>query len=222
MPYLLKSIKKQNYQGEIEIIVADAGSKDKTREIAKKFGCRIVEGGLPAKGRNEGAKMAKGDILLFIDADIVLPSDFLTKALAEFFQRNLDIGAFLFTPFVTSKKMALFQLILGLYNLWTKLMEKFLPHAFCMILVKKVIHNKISGFDEEIKLGEDHDYARRAKKFGRYGVIKGLRVPVSMRRFEKDGTLLCCLKFLFAGLYMLVLGPIKKDIFKYRFNHYDD
>ena len=52
---LLKEIKKQNFL-DYEIIVADANSGDKTVEIAKSFGCKIVKGGLPPKGRNEGAK----------------------------------------------------------------------------------------------------------------------------------------------------------------------
>ncbi len=60
LPKLLRSIKEQDFKEELEIIVADANSEDKTREIAKKFSCKIVEGGLPAKARNEGAKIAKG------------------------------------------------------------------------------------------------------------------------------------------------------------------
>ena len=66
LPLLLDSIKKQNFK-DYEIIIADAGSKDKTLEIAKKYDCRIIPGGLPAKGRNEGAKIAKGELLFFCD-----------------------------------------------------------------------------------------------------------------------------------------------------------
>lgn len=80
LPRLLDSIKKQDSK-DYEIIVADAGSKDATVEIAKKYRCKIVQGGLPAKGRNEGAKIAQGDLLLFLDADVQLPSDFLKNSL---------------------------------------------------------------------------------------------------------------------------------------------
>ena len=80
LPLLLKEIKKQNFADDLEIIVADAGSEDKTVEIAKNYGCKIVQGGLPARGRNEGAKIAQGDIFLFMDADnIYLPKNFLEK-----------------------------------------------------------------------------------------------------------------------------------------------
>ncbi len=88
LPLLLESIKRQDFK-DYEIIVADAGSKDKTLEIAKKFGCKIVPGGLPAKGRNAGAMVARGDLLFFLDSDVVLTKKFFEKTLAEFNKRCL-------------------------------------------------------------------------------------------------------------------------------------
>ena len=76
LPKLLDCIRKQSYK-DYEIIVADSNSKDKTRQIAKKYGCRIVKGGMPAKGRNNGAKAAKSEILLFVDGVIHFDNDFL-------------------------------------------------------------------------------------------------------------------------------------------------
>lgn len=54
LPGLLKSIKKQTVQ-PYEIIVADAGSTDRTVEIAKKYGAKVIKGGIPQVGRNKGA-----------------------------------------------------------------------------------------------------------------------------------------------------------------------
>ena len=79
LPLLLESVKKQKFL-DYEIILADAGSKDKTLQIAKKYNCKIVPGGLPSKGRNQGAKKAKGDLLLFLDADVILPDGFFKDA----------------------------------------------------------------------------------------------------------------------------------------------
>ena len=75
LPLLLKSIKKQTYSN-YEIIVADAGSSDNTKEIAKKSGCKLVKGGYPDEGRNKGAEKAskKSNIFIFMDSDIILPS----------------------------------------------------------------------------------------------------------------------------------------------------
>ena len=71
LPLLLKSIQAQNFS-DYEIIIADAGSQDRTREIARDADCRVVDGGLPAVGRNRGAESAQGEYLLFLDADVCL------------------------------------------------------------------------------------------------------------------------------------------------------
>jgi len=216
LPLLLQEIKKQSFK-DYEVIVADAGSKDKTVEIAKNFGCQVVLGGSPAKGRNEGAKKAKGDIFLFMDADnVFLPKNFLENLIKEFKKRNLGVASFPILP--DGNKFD--RLAYGVYNLWTKLTQNFLPHATNALLVKKELHEKIKGFDEEIKMAEDHEYVRRAKKYGKFGFIETEPVLTSCRRFERDGRFQTYLKYVLAGIYMLFLGPIKTDIFRYRFNHY--
>jgi glycosyltransferase involved in cell wall biosynthesis len=213
LPILLNQIKKQNFS-DLEIIVADAGSKDKTVEIAKSFDCKITKGGLPAKGRNEGAKIAKGDIFLFMDADnVYLPSNFLKELLEEFNRRNLSVASFPIYP----KGNFFDKIVYGIYNWWVKITQRFLAHATNSVLVKKEIFEKIGGFDEEIKIGEDHDFARRATKCGKFGFIKTKPVLTSTRRFERDGRFKTYLKYFLAGIHMLFLGPVKSDILKYRY-----
>ncbi len=213
LPILLKEIKKQKFR-DLEIIVADADSTDRTVEMAKSFGCKITRGGLPPKGRNEGAKIAQGEIFLFMDADnIYLPENFLEKLIKDFQDRNLGVATFPIYP--QGNKFD--QLAYGVYNWWTKLTQKFLPHATNAVLVQREIHQKIGGFDEKIKIAEDHDYARRAAKFGNFGFIETEPVLTSTRRFERDGRLKTYLKYLVAGFWMFFFGPIKSDIFRYRF-----
>src|SRR5437867_2701970 len=69
----LKSVKAQDYKNDIEIIVADSNSKDNTAKIARKYAKVIVtkRKGISV-GRNVGAKKARGEILLFLDADTIL------------------------------------------------------------------------------------------------------------------------------------------------------
>ncbi|XOB46646.1 MAG: glycosyltransferase [Candidatus Nealsonbacteria bacterium] len=213
LPLLLKRIKEQNFK-DYEIIVADADSDDKTVKIAEEFGCKIVKGGSPAKGRNEGAKIAKGDLFLFIDADNkILSNNFLEKLVKEFEGRNLGVASFPIYP--NGGKFDKF--IYWFYNLWVKLTQFFLAHATSAVLVKRVIHQKIGGFDEEIKMGEDHEYARRAGKCERFGFLEIEPILTSSRRLENEGRIKIYLKYVLAGIYMIFFGPIKSDIFKYRF-----
>jgi glycosyltransferase involved in cell wall biosynthesis len=91
LPNLLTSIQRQGYD-DLEVIIADAHSMDKTIEIAESFGCKIVPGGLPAVGRNNGAKAASGELLLFLDADSVLTNNYISSAVEEFELHNLGIA----------------------------------------------------------------------------------------------------------------------------------
>jgi len=82
LPHLLKAIKRQTFK-DYEIIVSDNHSKDKTRVIAKQFGCKIVDGGLPGKARNNGAKVAKGKYIFFLDADVVFGPTYIEQMLKK-------------------------------------------------------------------------------------------------------------------------------------------
>jgi glycosyltransferase involved in cell wall biosynthesis len=214
LPILLSQIKKQNFT-DYEIIVADAGSTDKTVEIAKSFGCKIVKGGLPAKGRNEGAKAAKGELFLFMDADnIYLPDGFLDKLITEFKKRNLGVASFPIYPAGNfADKICYF-----LYNKFVEIFQNWTAFATNSILIKREVFEKVNGFDEEVLIAEDHDLAKRASKISKFGFIKTEPVLTSPRRFEIDGRFKTYGKYLLAGLYMLVFGPVKRKIFEYRFD----
>jgi len=86
----LKKCRTNDY----EIIIVDAGSKDKTLSIADSFGCRIVIGKKTGVGnaRNAGAAAARGDIIAFLDADSV-PCENWLDIVEETFRRNLQVSA---------------------------------------------------------------------------------------------------------------------------------
>jgi len=215
LPKLLKSIRKQAYKNK-EVIVADARSTDKTCEIASGYGARVIEGGMPSIGRNNGAKKSKGEIILFLDADVVLPDAyFLESVIKEFERKGLDIATCYPVPIAGKSIDRLFH---NIFNIYTEFLKSLMPHTpgFC-ILVRRALHEQVGGFDEETKLAEDHDYAKAAIKFGKFGIIKSRKIPVSIRRFEKDGRLNIVTKYFFCELHRLVFGPIKHDLFNYQF-----
>ncbi len=185
LPVLLESIKQQDFS-DYEIIVADADSKDNTIKIAEEYGCIVVEGGMPAVGRNNGAKVAKGDYLLFLDSDLKLTEDYLAKVIYEFKMERLGIAITQMKPL--SKKTE-DKLLHDLANLFMISVEKIKPHgAGCYgIIAKRELHECCGGFNEELTFGEDTEYIERLAKKERFKVLRNAKIGVSTRRLEEEG-----------------------------------
>ena len=215
LPKLLESIKKQTFK-DYEIIVADNNSKDKTREIARKHKCKIVNGGIPSVARNNGAKIAKGGMMLFIDADCIINKSFLQEAFKEIKGKNLDAAGCYVQPL--SKRIS-DDIMFSLFNFWIYITQSFYPNAAYGIFCKKDLHRKIKGFDESIRLSEDMDYVKRASKYGKFGIPKSAKIYASVRRFDEEGRLRLIVKLFLSGCYRLLFGEIKTDVFKYGFGH---
>jgi glycosyltransferase involved in cell wall biosynthesis len=214
---LLSSIRNQSFT-DYEIIVADNNSSDNTTKIATQYGAKVVPGGLPGAGRNSGASYSKENLILFLDADIILQDrNFLKDIINEFEERKLGVATCEIKPL--SDKIIDIALH-NAYNIFINIVAPFVPHApgFC-ILVDRDIHNLINGFDEEIKLAEDTDYVKRAAKYGKFSILKSHKAPVSVRRLDRDGRLNITVKYILAGIHMMTTGNIKTDIFKYEFGH---
>jgi glycosyltransferase involved in cell wall biosynthesis len=80
------------YEG-LEVVLIDDGSTDHTRAIAARFPVRLASTGGrlgPAAARNLGARMAEGDILLFIDADVMLRPDAIDRLVGRFARGDVD------------------------------------------------------------------------------------------------------------------------------------
>jgi glycosyltransferase involved in cell wall biosynthesis len=198
---LLQSIQKQTVTA-YEIIIADAGSTDATPSIAQRHGCTIVPGGMPGVGRNAGAKVAQAENLLFLDADVLLPETFLENMLSEFARKSLDIAIPKAAP---RSDLHIDHLIFSLMNFSFYASQKISPilQGFC-ILCKRQLHNRIGGFDEKLRLAEDVEYVHRARKQGKYGICSSSYVLVSIRRWEREGRIKLCSKYVFSSIYMLI------------------
>lgn len=222
LPLLLNSIKAQNFN-DYEIIVSDAGSKDRTIEIAKSYGCKVVKGGLPAKGRNQGAQAAAGELLLFLDSDTLLPKGFLNGIIQEFNERGLDIAGCGLDPIQEEWMPKLLFPKFGfnlLYNWPARFLENVFPYAATLFLVKREFNEKLGGFDETIKIAEDHSYVRRASKIGKFGTLRFSKLPLFLRRFRKEGIMKTGLKYLFCNLFNISIGDVRTDVFRYNFGQY--
>ena len=185
LPILLDSIKEQDFD-DYEVIVADANSTDRTREIAQEYGCILVDGGMPAVGRNNGAKVAKGDILIFLDSDLKLTEDYLRDVIYEFQMERLGIAITRMKPLSNKVEDKLFHEFANYFMIGV---EKIKPHgAGCYgIIAKRKLHEECNGFDEDLTFGEDTDYIERLAKKERFRVLRNARIGVSTRRLEEEG-----------------------------------
>jgi glycosyltransferase involved in cell wall biosynthesis len=217
LPNLFQSLRQQSCQ-DFEIIVADAGSKDRTREVARAAGAKVVEGGLPGPGRNSGAKHATGELLLFLDADVVLPDvKFLERVMGEFEKRKLDIGTTFLKPLT---KNILDKALYALYDVYTFVVQKFVPHApGFFILVRRTIHEKIGGFNEVLDFAEDHEYTIRAAKIGKFGFLRSGRIPVSVRRFDRDGRRKVARQYVKGEWHLITKGYVPPGSTDYGFGY---
>ncbi len=195
---LLDDLRNQTYK-KFEIIISDAFSNDKTRDIAKYFNAIVVDGGKPSVGRNNGAFIAKGDIIVFLDADVRIKNNFIEQALSSFLSKQYDLASGLFD---TSTKSLFFKCIYGIWNL-SKILRQFTnnPDADGQFLMFKTnVFKDLNGFRVELVIGEDADIVQRAKKMGyKFGVLKVKYIP-SERRYKKVGFVRVAIGSLLGGI----------------------
>ncbi len=173
----LNSIKKQDFNPEL--IVVCNGCTDNTYKIAKKYTNKVfnLKEKNVSKARNHGAKKAKGEILVFLDADTYLDDNCLEK-IYESLNSSAVIGTCKGIP--DSKKL-IYRILLGIKNSF------YLTYWVNGILFcKKDVFKRINGFNENIKIREYRDIVKRALIYGKF-IMSDAEVINSMRRFEKLG-----------------------------------
>ena len=203
IPILFSAIQKQTYKN-YEVILADNGSFDGTREIAIKNNALVVQGGLPSVGRNSGARHSNGEWLVFLDADVSFGPSFLDDCLTEIESKNIDIANCKFDKTKVNFKATL------LYNIWDsyKILTQRTPWAIASgscIWVRKDTFSALNGFDESIPVGEDAAFVQEAiRKKYKYRVLKTFYFA-SPRRLDK----ISLTRIIFSSIIGLILGQIK-------------
>lgn len=219
LPRLLENIKQQTFT-DYEIIIADAHSTDRTREIAKEHDCIVIDGGKPGIARNEGVKTSHGEYLIFFDADVTIPKNFIEKVFNEFQKRYLDIGASEILPDNVDENK--YAVVFDLYNAYIRYAQFMNPGALgSFIIMTKRLFYRVDGFNEEIKLGEDFDLVKRCAKLGKFRILDSTKLHVSVRRIEKEGIFKYLTRNIRSELYRLFVGEITDDRFEYEFGNYE-
>lgn len=189
-----------------EVIVVDAGSEDGTVSIAKGFPRVVLLTAYPpvAVGRNLGGWRARGDVLIFLDADVRLLKRFFEDFLEEFERRRLDVACPSYVPCDSTPTI---RGVHAFFNLLFALFEKLLPSgAGHCIAVRRDVFRQSQGFDPALKF-DDIELIRRLSRGRRFGLV-GQRVYVSDRRYREHGVFRMILRYLLMSLFF-VLGKYR-------------
>ncbi|MEZ9642163.1 glycosyltransferase family 2 protein [Vibrio cyclitrophicus] len=222
---LMEKLSVQTHQ-EFEVIVVDSNSEDNTREVAQAY-----ESALPnltvhhmetrgvSLGRNTGASLAQYNRILFLDADVSLPRNFLAKALYELDEKKLEVAG----VYMSSKGLPLVHKFgYGVFNAGLFATQFFFPTAIgaCIFSTKRV-HDEIGGFDEEIVLCEDCDYVKRASNTWRFRFLN-MTFGFDPRRLDQDGVVKTGSTYLKANVRRFFKGEMRNNEMNYKFGHYKE
>ena len=150
---------------EVEIVVVDNNSADSTAAIAKKYGAVVVakKEGTIGSLRNAGAAVSKGDFIAFLDADCIVPGDWLDKAFSFFARdRGMIIGFRMTIPDDSNWVARSWDLLFSKRNVTAEV--EWLPSGN-MIMAREAFLS-IGGFDEGLETNEDCDLCFRLGKQG--------------------------------------------------------
>ncbi|HXM34698.1 MAG TPA: glycosyltransferase [Pyrinomonadaceae bacterium] len=171
---------------QAEIIVVDNASDDSTADLARALSATVARETQHnvAKVRNTGAKVSNGNVLVFVDADTIVPHNLLTRIVGAMSDATCFGGA-VDTAYRPQK------LTVRVYLKVWRIIGRLTGMAqgatqFC----RREIFFALDGYDERLFMGEDVDFHWRLKRIakrrnGAVIIIKDVRVLPSTRRFDQ-------------------------------------
>jgi glycosyltransferase involved in cell wall biosynthesis len=178
----------QDHIDNVEVIIADSSDDGTTYQLESrkhdKFNLKIIEGGLPAKARNNGARLVKTPYMLFMDSDMfLLDSSLLMDSIKEMRLHRVDL---LTTKVRTTSGK--YNYVFRTFDMIQRISKSISP--FCLggfMLFRTDTFNKLGGFDEQAQISEDYLLSKQVEP--RKFKILNRTIFTLPRRFDNKGIL---------------------------------
>jgi glycosyltransferase involved in cell wall biosynthesis len=191
---VIKAVLAQDYP-DFELIVVDNVSSDNTSLYAKEFPIQVVRE--DRKGtqyaRECGRKIAKGEIIAYLDADCLPEKSWLTVGASAFNDPKVVAVTGPYNYFDASYLFNKFSLIFQkVFYFYANIILQYFHKGAVLIggnmLIRSSTLQKIGGLNTSIVFyGDDTDTAKRLSSVGKISFLKNLLMPTSARRFHGEG-----------------------------------
>ena len=176
----------EQYGFDSEIILVDNASTDETAEIARQQGTMVTYDPIRsiAGARNTGARTAHGEVLVFVDADTIVPEEILTR-IWQALESPACLGGVVEPQYLPAKQfMHLYLAAWRWYGRHMRMSQG--PAQF----FRRQSFEQISGYDESLYVGEDVECIWRLRRLARQtkGYVESIQdiaVQSSARRFDQ-------------------------------------
>lgn len=163
---------------KFEVITISDNSEDNSIDIAKNYNCKIIElkqNKGPAFARNTGANSASGDILLFVDSDVIVKEDILMHVNNAFNNKTVNVVQGVYSHEPNYKNIITqYQQSFYCYYTWHKQYRYTDTLSSMCIAVRKNTFLKLKGFNTNIKKATTED-----EEFGHKLIDDGNKILIS-------------------------------------------
>lgn len=192
LPALLDSVDvaRAAYSGgvdEVEVVVANNSSTDRTAEIARSRGCLVASVAKPAiaASRNGGARIATGEIVAFVDADCTIHPETFNVIDRTMASTRAVAGA-------TGARFSRWSLGIGLTTLLGETLFRIANLDIGVVFCRRSDWTAVGGYNEDLLCAEDVEFLVALKNLGktrgqRFVRAKGARAVTSARKFDTRG-----------------------------------
>ncbi len=227
IPQLFESLENQTCR-DFEIIFVDSNSTDNTCEMAEFYGQRfreftfvkLVKAMGPGYARNRGAEQASYERLLFLDADTILPPDFIRAMTKKLVNKHSDLATFYMRTSEPGRSLQIGAITLNFFM--TLIYPVYSSGYGACLLSTGTVHDLINGFREDLAICEDCNYIKRARwKYRCSFRILPITFYTSGRRTITEQKTTLIKKYLYSHLYRIFTGKeIKTGKIKYEYGNY--